>query len=64
MNNNFVLIDTSFGKGSGGCSICAANIKRFWCWYVKKYVQKDYNNIIHKGTHVLLIKVSLWKQAI
>ena len=27
------LLDPTFGSPDGGCSICSANLKRFWCHY-------------------------------
>ncbi len=37
MTSNFDIIDFTFGSkgdgGGGGCDICAANLKRFWCKY-------------------------------
>lgn len=33
LKNNFVMLDPTFGNPSIGCSICAANLKRFWCKY-------------------------------
>ena len=33
--DSFKMVDFSFGSangiGLGGCDICAANLKRFWC---------------------------------
>lgn len=31
--NNFVALDLQFGQAAAGCSICAANMRRFYCKY-------------------------------
>lgn len=31
--NNFVSLDLQFGQAAAGCSICAANMRRFYCKY-------------------------------
>ena len=36
------LIDLNFGNPSTGCSICAANMKRFWCKYNCDANQSDF----------------------
>lgn len=33
LKNNFIALDPTFGHPMVGCSICAANLKRFWCKY-------------------------------
>lgn len=46
MVDNFEKIDTIFGSsttgGSGGCDLCAINLKRFWCTYACAKNQKDF----------------------
>ncbi|CAD8172772.1 unnamed protein product [Paramecium octaurelia] len=33
MISNYRSIDATFGQDGGGCDICGANLKRFWCIY-------------------------------
>jgi hypothetical protein len=30
---NFILLQGSFGHQNGGCDVCAANLRRFWCYF-------------------------------
>lgn len=36
------LLDPTFGSPDGGCSICSANLKRFWCHYNCAPSQSDF----------------------
>lgn len=42
LKSNLFLVDLTFGNNQSGCSICAANIKRFWCMYNCAPYQSDF----------------------
>ena len=52
MLDNFKKIDTVFGSsssgGSGGCDLCAINLKRFWCTYACAHNQEDWVDVNFK----------------
>lgn len=41
-DDNFQQIDGAFGTLSGGCDICAINLKRLWCEYACSPRQADF----------------------
>lgn len=49
--NSFKKIDTVFGSGtsggSGGCDLCAINLKRFWCQYACDPNQTNFVRVRH-----------------
>lgn len=38
----FSLLDSTFGSEVGGCDICAANLKRLWCYFTCSPNQADF----------------------
>jgi hypothetical protein len=44
-SDNFVQVDGAFATASGGCDICAINLKRFWCEYVCSPRQADFVSV-------------------
>lgn len=44
MVENFKKIDAVFG-GSGGCDLCAINLKRFWCQYACDPNQGNFSKV-------------------
>ncbi|OMJ72846.1 hypothetical protein SteCoe_28615 [Stentor coeruleus] len=38
----FSLLDSTFGSQVGGCDICAANLKRLWCYFTCSPNQADF----------------------
>lgn len=46
---SFLKIDTVFGSstsgGSGGCDLCAINLKRFWCQYACDPNQANFTKV-------------------
>ena len=39
---NLKQVDGAFSSGSGGCDICAINLKRLWCEYACSPRQADF----------------------
>ena len=42
LKTNLIKVDITFGNPNSGCSLCAANIKRFWCKYNCDPNQSDF----------------------
>mmetsp|Transcript_9534 Transcript_9534/g.18514 ORF Transcript_9534/g.18514 Transcript_9534/m.18514 type:complete len:296 (-) Transcript_9534:60-947(-) len=42
MATRFVMIDLTMGSPSGGCDICAANMKLMWCYFTCSPNQADF----------------------
>jgi len=42
LKHNLFLVDLTFGNPTSGCSICAMNLKRFWCQYNCSPRQSDF----------------------
>jgi hypothetical protein len=42
MATRFVMIDLTMGSASGGCDICAANMKYMWCYFTCAPNQADF----------------------
>lgn len=38
----FLLVDMTFGGGTGGCDACGANLKRLWCYFTCSPNQADF----------------------
>lgn len=47
-NDNLKQIDGVFSTASGGCDICAINLKRFWCEYACSPRQADFLEVSTK----------------
>lgn len=47
LKRNLILVDINFGNPETGCSICSANLKRFWC---KLNCDPNQNTIIEPGS--------------
>lgn len=43
--SQFMELDYTFGGNNGGCDVCAANMKRFWCYFVCSPQQSDFLSI-------------------
>ena len=53
LRQNFFTINQIFGTDGQGCDICAANLKRFWCYFTCSPVQDTFLKIIGESYHVV-----------
>ena len=53
LQNNFISLESIFGTAVGGCDICVANLKKFWCHFTCHPDQSSFLSIIGFRNHTI-----------
>lgn len=53
IKTNFIAIESIFGSQSGGCDICAVNLKRFWCHFTCHPQQREFLDEFGIHDHII-----------
>lgn len=53
LKSNFISLESIFGTAVGGCDICVANLKKFWCHFTCHPQQKDFLSVIGFRNHTI-----------
>ena len=51
LESNFVSLESIFGTAVGGCDICVANLKKFWCHFTCHPEQASFISVIGLREH-------------